>query len=160
MVTVIRQTKRNNAIVAISEKNPEKAQVAVMEVRVEYVINENTGSTFEQEHKRVAYLNIDTINSANYYEGKELPGQVNTWTSHTPFYEGQEPKMKQDEKGEWTIPYLDSEGKMVYTRNVYDASGKLEDKFVDAAQLRALADASKANSVASKVVPNKEPQIF
>ncbi len=23
----------------------------------------------------------------------------------------------------------DSEGKMVYTRNVYDASGKLEDKF-------------------------------
>nr|DAV49382.1 MAG TPA: hypothetical protein [Caudoviricetes sp.] len=160
MVTVIRQTKRNNAIVAISEKNPEKAQVAVMEVRVEYVINENTGSTFEQEHKRVAYLNIDTINSANYYEGKELPGQVNTWTSHTPFYEGQEPKMKQDEKGKWTIPYLDAEGKMVYTRNVYDASGKLEDKFVDAAQLRALADASKANSVASKVVPNKEPQIF
>ncbi len=39
----------------------------------------------------------------------KLPGQVITGTSHTPFFEGQEPKMKQDEKGtEWTIPYLDS----------------------------------------------------
>jgi len=160
MVTVIRQTKKNNAIVAISENNPEKAQVAVMEVRIEYAVDENTGSTFEQEHKRVSYLNIDTINSANYYEGKELPGQVVTWFSHTPFFEGQQPKMKQDEKQQWTIPFTDKQGRLVYTRNVYDASGKMEDKIVDAAQLRALAEARKNGAVVNTNEPIGEPQEF
>lgn len=165
MVTVIKQTNRNNAIVAISQNNPEKAQIAVMETKVEYYFDELTLSTFSREHKRVAYINGDTKDFVGkYQENQELPGQVVTLTSYTPFFEGQQPKMKQDEQGNWTIPFTDEQGRLVYTRNVYDASGKMEDKIVDAAQLRALAEARKNGTlVTNKAVieePIGEPQEF
>lgn len=161
MVTVIKQTKRNNAIVSISEKNPEKAQIAVMEVRTEYYYDEILMGTFAREYKRVAYINGDTKDFVGkYQENDKLPGQVITLTSYTPFFEGQQPKMKQDEKQQWTIPFTDEQGRLVYTRNVYDASGKMEDKIVDAAQLIALAKARKNGALVNTNEPIGEPQEF
>ena len=68
--------------------------------------------------------------------------------------------MKQDEKQQWTIPFTDEQGRLVYTHNVYDASGKMEDKIVDAAQLRALAEARKNGAVVNTNEPVGEPQEF
>lgn len=161
MVTVIKQTNRNNAIVSISEKNPEKAQIAVMETRVDYYYDEILMGTFAREHKRIAYINGDTKDFVGkYQENDKLPGQVITLTSYTPFFEGQQPKMKQDEKQQWTIPFTDEQGRLIYTRNVYDASGKMEDKIVDAAQLRVLAEARKNGAVVNTNEPVGEPQEF
>ena len=161
MVTVIKQTNRNNAVVSISQKNPEKAQIAVMETKTEFTYDEVLMGTFAREHKRIAYVNGDTKDFVGKFkEGQELPGKVVTLTSYTPFYDGQNPKMKQDAQNNWTIPYLDEFGRMVFTRNIYDASGTLEDKVVDASQLRAKAEAKKSNAPVSTYEPQGEPQDF
>ena len=137
MVTVIRHSEKNgNGVIAISKNNPEMAQIRVQEEKVEFQTTD-LGSTFERKTKREAYVTISTSSSGNYFEGKEMPGQVVVLSSYTPFYDGQEPVMKQDNEGHWTIPFTDHTGRMIYRKSVYDASGKMEDKLVDAAALRA-----------------------
>lgn len=137
MVTVIRHSEKNGSgVIAISKNNPEMAQIRVQEIRTEFQVND-LGSTFERKTKREAYVTISTSSSGNYFEGKEMPGQVVVLNSYTPFYDDQQPVMKQDNEGHWTIPFTDHTGRMVYRKSVYDASGKMEDKLVDAAALRA-----------------------
>lgn len=137
MVTVIRHSEKNGSgVIAISKNNPEMAQIRVQEVRTEFQTTD-LGSTFERVTKREAYVTISTSSSGNYFEGKEMPGQVIVLSSYTPFYDGQDPVMKQDNEGHWTIPYQDETGRMIYRKSVYDATGTKQDKLVDAAALRA-----------------------
>lgn len=155
MVTVIRHSEKNgNGVIAISKNNPEMAQIRVQEVRTEFQVND-LGSTFERKTKREAYVTISTSSSGNYYEGKEMPGQVVVLSSYTPFYDGQEPVMKQDNEKQWTIPFTDHTGRMIYRKSVYDASGKMEDKLVDAAALRAALE-NKPQGQAVPVAQQKE----
>ena len=138
MVTVIRHSEKNgNGVIAISKNNPEMGQIRVQEEKVEFQTTD-LGSTFERKTKREAYVTISTSSSGNYFEGKEMPGQVIVLSSYTPFYDGQEPVMKQDNEGHWTIPYKDETGRMIYRKSVYDATGTKQDKLVDAAALRAV----------------------
>ena len=137
MVTVIRHSEKNGSgVIAISKNNPEMAQIRVQEEKVEFQTTE-LGSTFERKTKREAYVTISTSSSGNYFEGKKMPGQVVVLSSYTPFYDGQEPVMKQDNEKQWTIPFTDHTGRMIYRKSVYDAYGKMEDKLIDAAATRA-----------------------
>ena len=137
MVTVIRHSEKNGSgVIAISKNNPEMAQIRVQEEKVEFQTTD-LGSTFERKTKREAYVTINTSSSGNYFEGKEMPGQVIVLSSYTPFYDDQQPVMKQDNEGHWTIPFKDETGRMVYRKSVYDETGTKQDKLVDAAALRA-----------------------